>query len=172
MKVTIEYGGKRVEVELTIEQIKELGLQEEKKTGWERAELGKAYAHIDSCMQLTQEIEDNLTRDYSRYQNGNYFTNADLAVKMLKRVRLMLKMQRWVDEHNEPLDWDNGNTLKYRISYNNALNELRVSSDSISNLIGVIYFSSYELAEQAIEEFGDEIIECYVDYVESEGTKV
>ena len=165
MKVTIEYNDKKIDVELTAEQIKELGLQEEKKTGWERAEYNETYYYInDGDMAIRRDTELATSTDIRRYDAGNYFTDTELAVKMCKRVKLMLKMQRWADEHNEPIDW---NTIKskryYRIGYNIACNELRVYYDRISRLIGVIYFSSYEIAEKAIEEFGDEIIECYAE---------
>ena len=66
-------------------------------------------------------------------------------------------MQRWADEHNEPLD-----SRHYRISYDTT-NKLRVNYDTISKIIGAVYFSSCELAEKAIEEFGDEIIDCYAE---------
>ena len=163
MKVTIEHDGKKVEVELTAEQVKELGLQEEKKTGWERAESDKSYVYIDSYMQLTQTDDCKMIQDNTRYQRGNYFTDIDLAEKMLKRISLMLKMQRWADEHNEPLDWNDNNMFKYRINYNTNHRELRVSYDIVSRLVGAVYFSSYDIAEKAIEEFGDEIIDCYAE---------
>jgi hypothetical protein len=163
MKVTIEHNGKKVDVELTAEQVKELGLQEEKKTGWERANSDKAYTYIDSCMQLTQEMDYETLGDSMRYQRGNYFTDSNLAVKMLKRVRLMLKMQRWADKHNEPLDWNDSDIVKYRITYNTEINELRVSHATISKVISAVYFSSYDIAEKAIEEFGDEIMDCYAE---------
>lgn len=169
MKVTIEHGGKKIDVELTAEQVKELGLQEEKKTGWERAESEKSYAYINGYMQLAQTDDCKMVQDNIRYQHGNYFTNVNLAAKMLKRIRLMLKMQRWADEHNEPLDWNNSCVIKYRINYNVTIGKLEVTSSTFSRLIGAIYFSSYNIAEKAIEEFGDEIIDCYV---ESEVTRL
>ena len=161
MKVTIEHDGKKVEVELTAEQVKELGLQEEKKTGWERGD--ETYYFITTYMQLGEESDLKVELDNERYSVGNYFTDKTLAEKMLKRVRLMLKMQKWADEHNEPLDWNDNNMFKYRINYNTNHRELRVSYDIVSRLVGAVYFSSYDIAEKAIEEFGDEIIDCYAE---------
>ena len=163
MKVTIEHGGKKIDVELTAEQVKELGLQEKKKTGWERANSDKAYAHIDGCMQLTQEMDYDTMGDNTRYQQGNYFTDSNLAVKMLKRVRLMLKMQRWADEHNGPLDWNDSCTCKHFIFYNVQLNKFEVSVNTIAMRPGTVYFSSNEIAEAAIKEFGDDLIDCYIE---------
>ena len=167
MKVTIEHNGKKIDVKLTAEQIKELGLQEEKAMGWKRANYGahsdRTYTYIDSCMQLTQTRDYETIADEWRYQHGNYFTDSNLAEKMLKRVRLMLKMQRWADEHNGPLDWNDSCAIKYRITYNIISEKLKITSNTFQRSIGAVYFSSCEIAEKAIEEFGDEIIECYVE---------
>ncbi len=162
MKVTIEYNGKKIDVELTAEQIKALGLQEKKKTGWERRDE-EIYYYMNTYMQLGEEIDYKALIDNNRYSAGNYFTDKTLAVKMLKRVRLMLKMQRWADEHNEPLDWNDRCAFKYRITYNVTNEKLEITSNTFQKLIGAVYFSSYEIAEKAIDEFGDEIIECYVE---------
>lgn len=161
MKVTIEHNGKKVDVELTAEQVKELGLQEEKKTGWERDE--EVYYYMSSYMQLGEEMDVKALIDNYRYSGGNYFSNKTLAEKMLKRVRLMLRMQRWADEHNEPLDWSDGDTVKYRINYNTVTYEFWVDHNTTVNSIGAVYFSSDVIAREAIREFGDEIIDCYVE---------
>lgn len=175
MKVIIEYNNKKIDVELTAEQMKELGLQEEKKTGWERADFNKiygadsakAYAYINSCVQLTQEMDYDTMADNMKYQQGNYFTDKNLAVKMCKRVRLMLKMQRWADEHNWLLDWNDGNK-KYYIYYDTEEKKIYCDYNTITIKPGVVYFSSPEIACAAIREFGDEMIDCYA---ESEVTK-
>ena len=118
MKVTIEYNDKKIDVELTAEQIKKLGLQEEKKTGWERAEYDKVYYRLANSLNRTWSCtENNTSEDNDRYNNGNYFTDKNLAEKMNKCVRLMLRMQRWADEHNETLGWNNSYAIKYRIGY-------------------------------------------------------
>ena len=92
MKVTIEYNDKKIDVELTAEQVKELGLQEKKKTGWEKAEYKKCYYYLNGSMvDYWADTDINTSADIDRYNGGNYFTDEKLAVKMLKRVRLMLK---------------------------------------------------------------------------------
>lgn len=164
MKVTIEYNGKKIDVELTAEQVKKLGLQEKKKTGWERAEYNENYYYLDSSLDsVLSDTDLNTFEDIVRYNGGNYFTDEKLAEKMFKRVKLMLKMQRWADEHNEPLDWNDRCAIKYRIAYNVTSEKLEITSNTFQRLIGAVYFSSYEIAKKAIEEFGDEIIDCYVE---------
>lgn len=161
MKVTIEHDGKKVDVELTAEQVKELGLQEEKKTGWERVEYGKYYYYFGgSLRKACSDTDINASTDIDRYNNGSYFTDEKLAEKMLKRVRLMLKMQRWADEHNEPLDWNDKNG-KYCIIYDTTTYKFVVDYNTHVKIVGTIYFSSFDIAIKAIEEFGNEIIECY-----------
>ena len=160
MKVQITANGQTIDAELTAEQAEKLGLTEKKKTGWERAK-NREYFNIYTTGNVNDYVDDAVA-DGQRYEYGNYFTDKALAEKMAKRIGLMLRMQRWADEHNEKINWDNHESYKYHLYYDYMSEGLFVSLICITQNIGQIYFSSRELAEQAIEIFGDEIIEAYV----------
>ena len=48
MQVELKANGKTVQVEMTEEQLKELGLIEEQRTGYERVKKGDVYYVIDT----------------------------------------------------------------------------------------------------------------------------
>ncbi len=79
---------------------------------------------------------------------------------MAKRVSLMLRMQRWADEHNtEPINWEDSNQYKYTVYYNYLYKRFEHGRANLCRNIFSVYFTSKELAEQAIEAFGDKIKE-------------
>ncbi len=164
VKIIIE-NGKAIDAELAEEQAKELGLVENKKTGWERAEQNKIYYSLDTCCGVAAYMEymegDGIfDLNNNHYEVGNYFTDKSLAERMAKRISLMLRMQRWADENNtEPINWENGDQFKYFICYDHDRQVFRIDSNSIFQSISRVYFLSKGLAEEAIKVFGDEIKE-------------
>jgi hypothetical protein len=160
MKVQITANGQTIDAELTAEQGEKLGLTN-KKTGWERERDGKYFA-IYTTGNIIDLVDDSVA-DRQRYEYGNYFTDKALAEKMLKRIGLMLRMQRWADEHNGKIDWNDVDSLKFQISYNCYDKRLFITLHRFNKYFGQIYFSTRELAEQAIEIFGDEIIKSYTN---------
>lgn len=162
MKVNLEYNGNKVELELTAEQIKQLGIEEKKKSGWERVANGYWYYRIEVSGGIIQDVEASHKADNELYTCGNYFADKNLAKKMSKRIGLMLRMQRWANEHNyEKINWRNTNQRKYYIYYN--CNNQKLSIDyGYCLVLGATFFCTEELAKQAIEIFGDEIIEAYI----------
>lgn len=70
-------------------------------------------------------------------------------------------MHKWAEEHNGgwTLDWQKG-APKYFVMFNMRTREFRVGADCYCRVFTKMpYFKSDELAEQFIDEFGDEIKE-------------
>jgi len=162
MKATITANGKSVDIELTDEQAKTLGIEEKKKTGWERVQPGNQYYFIAYDCSLKLDFENSDTTDEESYKSGNYFSDFHLGEKMAKRVSLMLRMQRWADEHNDKIDWTNMEQQKYHIYYDEEIHDFVIGEHTYVNTYE-IWFSSEELAEKALEIFGEEIKETYID---------
>ena len=159
MKATITINNKTVNIEITAEQAKELGLVEDKKTGWERAKKSNMYYLIYPSLGIKESKENDDAIEDSRYKVGNYFKDRTLAEKMAKCISLMLRMQRWADEHNEPIDWKNEGKSKYYIKYDHGSRGLYLVQSCTYQSAHEVYFSSDELAEEAIKIFGEEIKE-------------
>lgn len=164
MKAIITVNGKSVEIELSTEQAESLGIKDDKKTGWERVCVRDGYFAVNSYTKISLITERNDSLDKKQYDSGNYFSDESLAEKMAKRISLMLRMQRWADGHNGEIDWSNKDQRKYFVYYNEVDSHLGiVDSHKTVNVFGCVWFSSRELAEQAIEIFGEEIKETYID---------
>ena len=75
MKVELKVNDKSVRVEMTEEQLKELGLIEEQRTGYERVEKGDVYYLNIINGETVAETECNGRIDEGRYDTGNYYSN-------------------------------------------------------------------------------------------------
>ncbi len=158
MKVQITYNGKTVDVELTTEQAQKLGLRDSKKTGWEKVEEGEIYYYINSIGEISPLTEEGKLCDKNQIRCGNYFSNSALAELMAKAVGLYLRMCRWADEHNT----DDCTGDKYEIGYTNG-GLWDTFHLSVNHFPFVIYFSSEEIAKQALEEFEPELNEVFIN---------
>ena len=157
MKFTGTYNGKPIELELTEEQVEILKQAEKKKTGWERAKERESYWVCDGDTVFDNE-EENLSCDDEVFDCANYFSNKTLAQNIARAQTLKRKLWRRSAELCDKVDWRNPETDKYCIYYNYTRDSLYSSIAWATRGLGGIYFDSEEHAEQAIEEFRDELI--------------
>lgn len=130
---------------------------------FERQVIGTDYYCIgtNSVVHKTTELETFL--DDRRYEIGNYCTNEDLLEKRAAEEVLLRKMRRFSLTHDgDKIDWNNGDTQKWYLSY--TLEGIVISYVYLLHQIGVIYFNSKEVAEEAKKEFGKEFKELYGNY--------
>lgn len=130
---------------------------------FERQVIGTDYYCIgtNSVVHKTTELETFL--DDRRYEIGNYCTNEDLLEKRAAEEVLLRKMWRFSLTHDgDKIDWNNGDTQKWYLSY--TLEGIVISYVCLLHQIGVIYFNSKEVAEEAKKEFGKEFKEFYGNY--------
>ena len=95
------------------------------------------------------------------YIRGLAFKTEKEAEQFDKERILLFKLHKWAEEHNEgwTLDWQKG-APKYFVMFNMRTREFRVGADCYCRVFNKLpYFKSNELAEQFIDEFGDEIKE-------------
>ena len=95
------------------------------------------------------------------YIRGLAFKTTEEAEQFDKERILLFKLHKWAEEHNEgwTLDWQKG-APKYFVMFNMRTREFRVGADCYCRVFTKLpYFKSDELAEQFIDEFGDEIKE-------------
>lgn len=133
-------------------------LETERLTGWERVMKGEDYYRIYTLAELDR-IEDNGDKyDECLYDHCNYFSTREKGEEIEFKQRLFRKLQRFADENNEEIDW-NATTPKYYIDY--VGDELGVEIVILSRSFGVVYFSSEELAEQAIKLFKEDLLKYF-----------
>jgi hypothetical protein len=162
MKATVIINDKAKEIDITEKQAVELGLIEERKTGWEKNIEGYFYT-IDK--QLCVEKCEGSFIFYNgdsygdmMYDCGNYFSSKELAEKTAKKISLMLRMQRWADEHNEPHKTGEPGVL-WGVDFDKSKKTLGVYCDETHLRPFEVRFSNSSIAEDAIEIFKDEILE-------------
>jgi hypothetical protein len=119
-----------------------------------------SYGDVDSSFWF-HSSEDN-----SRFQSGNIFPTKEAAELESKRRKLLTRFRAFRDECNEDWkpDWANGFEDKFFISFNIFPDNIDIRSARVVNGFNIFgYFKNKKDAERAIELFGDEIIELYVE---------
>lgn len=170
MKVELKVNDKSVRVEMTEEQLKELGLIEEQRTGYERVKKGETYYVIDTeYNSMLKIIEFNDQKDEQCYNTGNYYSDKTIAENNAHADRLLRQLRQWQAQNDEPIsveDWNNESKKKWFIIYSYSSEEMYAEYYYIMRLPNTIYFATKEKAEEAIEVFKDELIWYFTEYVQ------
>ena len=130
------------------------------KTPYERVGKEEQYYFTTAYKEVKSASEAGHELDNKMIKSENYFNNKNYAEYITFKETLLRKLDRFDWEHNaKVIDWNNCFT-KYYIIFDHEDNELRIdvyytvqSND--------IYFTSREIAEQAIEEFKVDLIKLY-----------
>jgi len=88
-------------------------------------------------------------------EDSNNCTSRKQAEKLLAINKLM-NVAKYLNDGWQP-DWNNEKEDKYFIAYNYAINEIQTDADLVFQN-SYIYFKSEELAQQAVNILGEEII--------------
>ena len=107
---------------------------------------------------------DNIEADNRYFSQGNIFPTKEAAELEAKRRNLLARFRAFRDECNgdwKP-DWDNHLENKYYIGF--GLKGFGVCSTALKKVFPIFgYFMFKKDAQRAIELFGDEIKELFVD---------
>lgn len=168
MKVTINANGKTVQVEITEEQLKELGLIEERsRTGYERVKKGDVYYFNITRSETVAEEECDRRIDEGHYDTGNYYSDKTIAENNARADRLLRQLRRWQAANDKAIsisDWKNDQIDKYCITYGYGDENLYVDHYYSIRLPNTIHFTTKEKAEEAIDAFRDELLWYFTEY--------
>lgn len=125
---------------------------------------GDEYFLIDETGSLIKSHWDDWDMDKDRFSQGNIFPTKQATELESKRRNLLTRFRAFRDECNDGWkpDWSNSFKSKYYLE----IIDSKVVLDSVNyaNRIATFgYFKNEEDAERAIELFGDEIKELFVD---------
>ncbi len=157
----IVINGKKAE--LTEEQLRQLGIEVDKDKRW-RAEEGKKYWRVSSGNKVISDIEADIEQDDYFYDTHNYFKTKEEAEEYAEVLEIKGQLMKFADEHNEFVNWSDATTSKYHLEYRLDLGGIVVVSACWLKYPEVIYFSSKEIAKQAIDTIGEENIIKYLTY--------
>ena len=133
---------------------------------------GQRYFTIDNCFRISTTKNLGYEDDKERIQIGNCYPFTDETkdkvkkeVKLIaERRKLQLQMEQFARLNNEEeIDWNDTEQHKWSLYVNYAKNEIRIDWASNCRDLNNIYFTSKEIAEKALEKFGDRIRKLYID---------
>lgn len=158
----LEQKVKRLEEQLTEVRIELLERKAEKKSyEVEVPEDIDDYVYINNIGNIYDLNTFTIVEYEKIYKRGLAFKSKEEAKQYDKERILIFKMNKWAEEHNEGWypDWKNFDD-KFFIYYFHNTESFSVCSDrSCDSFSKLPYFKSEEIAQQFIEEFGEEIIE-------------
>jgi len=129
-------------------------------------EDGDEYFALNHRGSIIETTWNNHCVDEERFELGNVFLTREAAELESKRRNLLTRFRSFRDECNGDWksDYKDVTQKKYYVSYSEIKNSLYVSYIVLGNHLHTFgYFKNEEDAERAIELFGDEIIELFVD---------
>ena len=103
--------------------------------------------------------------DEECFAQGSIFFDKDEAELVARERRLIFKIREWakIKNQNWKPGWNDANESKYHVYYDFDTNELDISCCYVSRIIDRLpYFKLYRIANECIEEFGDEIVEILI----------
>lgn len=169
MKVTINANGKTVQVEMTEEQLKELGvIKERSRTGYERVKKDETYYVIDTEYNSMSKItEFNDQEDEQCYNAGNYFNDKIIAENNARADKLLRCLRQWQAQNDKPIsmsDWKNEGIIKYFIAYNYRSSLFEIGRCSRRREPNIIYFTTKDKVSKAVKNFRDELEWYFTEY--------
>ena len=164
-KITGE-NGKSIEVDLTEEQMKALGLEPEpKRTGYELGDDKVFFRSLNdgSAQRCSDPYAKTICLD-----NATAYSDYKLAAANARADLLMRKLRRYAAQHGgmpSVKDWPEhgvGAKAKYYIYF--TAGKIRMEQCFVTHIPGCIYFLDPQACEDAIEEFKDELMWYFTEY--------
>lgn len=149
------------------QQIVELKAEVEKKEKenkrW-RAECEEGYWAVTDYGIPDWSYNYNRDMDSFRYDTHNYFKSEEEARRYAKVLETERQLKKFADEHNGEISWSNNSSAKRYLFYDYSTQSICTRSVWTLKEPRVIYFSSKEIAEQAIDTIGEDKIKEYLTY--------
>lgn len=154
---------KIVDMEKQLAELKK-ELEKKDKGIWEPKENEKYWTICDNGDVYSYNVGPD-EDDEVFFKIGNYFKTQEEAEKMANYLKYTNLLRKYVEEHSEPLDWENNKQVKRYLWYNHERKEIDIGSDWARQQ-GTIHASSEEVLREAIEFVGEENLKKYVFQVE------
>lgn len=145
-------------------QLAVLKAEVEKENKRWRSKDGDTYWLVGSNGETTCSYEYHRDTDNFRYDTHNYFQTEEEARRYAKVLETERQLKKFADEHNDEINWGNANQEKWNLCYYYSRYEVSPIRCCMVKEARVIYFSSEEIARQAINEIGEEKIKEYLTY--------
>ena len=159
--------GKEIKTQIEIDEVDLKSIQNKKETGYERSVINHEYSFVDDEGKVHQEPDVDLEEDNLRFTTANYYSSIDVARDNARADQLMRQLRRFaIKNRREQIDWRNERRHKYNLYYSYPAQKIYIDFETSCKGFE-IYFDSYEVAEQAIKKFKDELIWYFTEYKDS-----
>lgn len=122
----------------------------------------QGYFYIDTVRDVGSQKWDDDGYDNACYELGNCFETRKQAEFAIEKQKVYMELKRYALEHNEGvIDWFNSEQIKFSITgaYLTGYKvKLRVLPSKGLRDLNSIYFTSEEIAKNAIKEIGEDRI--------------
>ncbi len=136
-----------------------------KRNLW-KPKCGELFFYISGRGYIFSSIWINSYICNEYYSVGNCFKTKEEAEFTLEKVKVETELRRFAEENNEcEIDWSDRKQNKWLICYNYDLKNIDTGYDNTLRT-HYIYFSSKEIAKQAIKHIGEERLKKYYFGVE------
>ena len=146
----------------------DIEIPDEEEDSWEMKcpyKYGDKHYCVRSSGDVFSDFWRDIEADYSFFSQGNIFKTKQAAELEAKRRNLLTRFRAFRDECNG--DWQinwNKNEAKYYLYKSNMTDDILCNDIYFYETFSLFgYFKNEEDAERAIELFGDEIKELFVD---------
>ena len=161
MENYIVINGKKAE--LTPEQLKALGLETETKSPFKREAEG-TYYFIDLAGTVRENYDLLVAADDTKFNVANYCTDKKMMQQQAYRETLNRLLWRYSMEHKgNEIDWLKP-CWKYCIVYNYGDKKWYVDGNIRSQIYGAPYFTTSEIANNAIREIIEPFMKEHPDF--------
>lgn len=135
---------------------------ETKSKVW-KPKKGNIYYCINSFGQINNYNNREDSNDKRAINFGNYFKTDEEAVHMVEKLKVIKELRDFALEHNdEEIDWVDKDQDKFEISYEDSTNVVEPICDNYYRSQAFnVYFTSKEIAEEAIKTIGEDRIKKY-----------
>lgn len=128
-----------------------------------KPEKNKNYYFITANGVVEYQNWDEDCYDDACYELGNCFETEEQAEFAIEKQKVYMELKRYALEHNErEIDWSNIYQAKWCIIFNHIENLLQIRNYTCNEQIGQIYFTSKEIAQNAIQKIGEDRIKKYL----------
>lgn len=138
--------------------------KEEKENKRWRAEEGYKYWFVDGDGIPKWWHEYSRDIDGFYYDTHNYFQTEEEARKYAKVLEIERQLRKFADEHNDKIDWEDIDQDKWCLGYSYRALKTMTAVAMYTREARTIYFSSQEIAKQAIDTIGEDKIKEYLTY--------
>ena len=138
------------------------------ENGWEMKcpfKYGDKYFALNHRGSIIETTWDNHCVDEERFEFGNVFPTEEAVQLEVKRRNLLTRFNAFRDECNNgwEMDWKNHRNRKYFISFEASGKLILFNLGTVNQFCLFGYFKNENDAQRAIDLFGDEIKELFME---------